>query len=89
MNDVILRLLRAARGGGVRISTAEMLDAFEAVEAAGDADRQGLRDTLAPPRAPTSRERGPFEAHLRNDFPPAGRPAPARPRGAKKWAKGR
>ncbi|MBC7634360.1 MAG: VWA domain-containing protein [Acetobacteraceae bacterium] len=61
MNDVILRLLRAARGGGVRISTAEMLDAFEAVEAVGYDDRQVLRDSLTLTLAKTIEERASFE----------------------------
>ena len=62
MNDVLLRLLRAARGAGVRISTAEVLDAFSAAEAVGYADRTVLRDALTLSLAKTVDERTAFEA---------------------------
>ena len=45
-SDMILRLLRAARGAGVRISVAETIDAFESVNAVGFADRQVLKDEI-------------------------------------------
>jgi uncharacterized protein len=47
MPAMLLDLLRAARGAGVPISTAESLDAFRAAEVVGYADRQTLRDTLS------------------------------------------
>jgi uncharacterized protein len=47
MPAMLLDLLRAARGAGVPISTAESLDAFRAAEVVGYADRQALRDTLS------------------------------------------
>ncbi len=43
----LLRFLQAARGAGVRISPAESIDAIEAVNIIGYADRTMLRDTLA------------------------------------------
>ncbi len=43
----LLRFLQAARGAGVRISPAESIDAIEAVNIIGYADRAALRDTLA------------------------------------------
>ena len=62
MNDVLLRLLRAARGAGVRISTGEVLDAFQAAEAVGYSDRLALRDALTLSLAKTIDERAAFEA---------------------------
>jgi len=43
---MLLRLLRVARGAGVRISVAEAIDAFESANAVGYADRQALKDAL-------------------------------------------
>lgn len=45
-SDMLLRLLRVARGAGVRISVAEAIDAFESANAVGYADRQALKDAL-------------------------------------------
>ena len=42
-SDMLLRLLRVARGAGVRISVAESIDAFESANAVGFADRQVLK----------------------------------------------
>ena len=47
MADMLLDLLRAARGAGVRISVAESIDAFRCADAVGYADRQALKDTLS------------------------------------------
>jgi hypothetical protein len=44
---VVLSLLRAARGAGLPISTAESLDALSAAALIGPADRGDLRDALA------------------------------------------
>ena len=44
---VLLDFIRAARGAGVRISTAESLDAMKAVDLVGYASRDTLHDTLA------------------------------------------
>ena len=55
MNEVILRLLRAARGNGVRISVAEAIDAFNTVAAIGYDDRQALKDSLSLTLAKTKR----------------------------------
>lgn len=44
---VLLDFIRAARGAGVRISTAESLDAMRAVDLVGYASRTTLHDTLA------------------------------------------
>lgn len=43
----LLRFLQAARGAGIRISPAESIDAIQAVNIIGYADRTALRDTLA------------------------------------------
>ncbi|MSP30292.1 MAG: VWA domain-containing protein [Acetobacteraceae bacterium] len=57
MNEVILRLLRAARGNGVRISVAEAIDAFHTVSAIGYDDRQALKDSLSLTLAKTIEEK--------------------------------
>ncbi len=62
MTAMLLDLLRAARGAGVRISTAESLDAFRAAEAVGYEDRQALRDTLSLSLAKSLEEKQAFEA---------------------------
>jgi len=61
MNEVILRLLRAARGNGVRISVAEAIDAFHTVAAIGYDDRQALKDSLSLTLAKTPEEKLLFE----------------------------
>jgi uncharacterized protein with von Willebrand factor type A (vWA) domain len=61
MNEMILRLLRAARGAGVRISTAEALDAFGVVDLVGFSDRQMLKDSLTLSLAKTVEEKQLFE----------------------------
>ena len=61
MNDVLLRLLRASRGAGVRISVAEAIDAFQAAEVAGFADRTLLKDSLSLTLAKTVEEKQLFE----------------------------
>jgi uncharacterized protein with von Willebrand factor type A (vWA) domain len=60
-SDMLLRLLRVARGTGVRISVAESLDAFEAANAVGFADRQALKDALTLSIAKTMEEKALFE----------------------------
>ena len=47
MTAMLLDLLRAARGAGVRISVAESIDAFRSAEVVGYNDRQALKDTLS------------------------------------------
>lgn len=59
---MMLRLLRAARGAGVRISVAEALDAHQAADAVGFADRSVLRDALCLSLAKTVEEKRIFEA---------------------------
>ncbi len=61
MNDVLLRLFRAARGAGVRISVAEALDAFHAADVAGFDDRTLLKDALSLTLAKTVEEKQLFE----------------------------
>ncbi len=61
MPEALLRLLRAARGAGVRISSAETLDALAAAEAVGFADRQVLRDALTLSLAKSLAEKQIFE----------------------------
>ncbi len=86
MTAMLLDLLRAARGAGVRISTAESLDAFRAAEAVGYADRVALRDTLTLSLAKSLEEKQAFEACFDLFFqretitagdPPEAAPAPA------------
>ena len=62
MTEVLLRLLRAARGAGVQISTAETLDAFRATDVVGFSDRTLLRDALTLSLAKTEEEKRSFEA---------------------------
>jgi len=61
MNEVILRLLRAARGNGVRVSVAEAIDAFNTAAVIGYDDRQALRDSLSLTIAKTAEEKALFE----------------------------
>ena len=61
MNDVLLRLLRASRGAGVRISVAEAIDAFHAADAVGFADRTLLKDSLSLTLAKSADEKQIFE----------------------------
>jgi uncharacterized protein with von Willebrand factor type A (vWA) domain len=61
MSDMMLRLLRAARGAGVRISVAEALDAHHAADAVGFEDRAVLRDALTLSLAKTMEEKQLFE----------------------------
>jgi hypothetical protein len=60
-NEVILRLLRAARGNGVRVSVAEAIDAFHTVATVGYDDRQALKDSLSLTIAKTAEEKALFE----------------------------
>ncbi len=62
MTEVLLRLLRAARGSGVRISVAESLDAFRVAETVGWSDRGVLRDALSLTLAKTVEEKQLFES---------------------------
>ena len=62
MNTVLLRLLRAARGAGVRISVAEAIDGFHAANAVGFADRTLLKDSLSLTLAKTVEEKALFES---------------------------
>ncbi len=76
-SDMLLRLLRVARGAGVRISVAESLDAFESANAVGFADRQVLKDALTLTIAKTVEEKQIFEncfdLYFKRDSAPAGR----------------
>jgi len=60
-SDMLLRLLRVARGAGVRISVVESLDAFQSANAVGFADRQVLKDALSLTIAKTVEEKQIFE----------------------------
>lgn len=62
MNTVLLRLFRAARGAGVRISVAEAIDGFQVANAVGFADRTLLRDSLSLTLAKTVEEKALFES---------------------------
>lgn len=58
---VLLDFIRAARGAGVRISTAESLDALRAVDLVGYGSRARLHDTLALALAKSSEEKRSFD----------------------------
>ena len=60
-SDMILRLLRVARGAGVRISVSESLDAFHSANAIGFEDRQALKDALTLTIAKTVEDKQIFE----------------------------
>ncbi len=47
MDQLLTNFIRALRNADVRISTAETLDAFSAVQLVGYRDRQLLKDSLA------------------------------------------
>ena len=59
--DMILRLLRVARGAGVRISVSESIDAFHSANAVGFEDRQALKDALTLTIAKTVEDKQIFE----------------------------
>ena len=59
--DMILRLLRVARGAGVRISVSESLDAFHSANVIGFEDRQALKDALTLTIAKTVEDKRIFE----------------------------
>src|SRR5258708_4739158 len=46
MNEPIVRFLRVARSAGIRVSVAESIDAFRALDLVGYEDRQAVKDTL-------------------------------------------
>ena len=60
-SDMILRLLRVARGAGVRISVSESLDAFHSANVIGFEDRQALKDALSLTIAKTVEDKQIFE----------------------------
>ena len=60
-SDMILRLLRVARGAGVRISVSESLDAFRSADVVGFEDRQALKDALTLTIAKTVEDKQIFE----------------------------
>jgi uncharacterized protein with von Willebrand factor type A (vWA) domain len=61
LNGPILGFLDAARNAGIRISVAESIDAFHAVDAVGVADRDALKDALAVVLAKSREEKELFE----------------------------
>lgn len=61
MNEPLLRFLQAARSAGMKISPAESIDAFRAVEVVGYEDRDVLKDTLSLVLAKTVEEKQQFE----------------------------
>jgi uncharacterized protein len=62
MQEPLLRFFRAARGAGVRISPAESIDAFRAVEIVGYGDRTVLKDTLLLSLAKSPAEKAALDA---------------------------
>lgn len=65
---VLLDFIRAARGAGVRISTAESLDALRAVDLVGYASRARLHDTLALALAKSHDEQRAFDETFNRFF---------------------
>lgn len=62
MDSPLLDFFRAARSAGLRISPAETIDAVQAVQFVGFADRTRLRDTLGLVLAKTAEEKRAFAA---------------------------
>ncbi|MBW8269046.1 VWA domain-containing protein [Caldovatus aquaticus] len=84
---VLRDFLRAARSAGLRVSTAEGLDAIRAAEAVGLADRATLRDALSLVLAKTAEEKRRFEECFALFFGREGfREVPAPPRPAAEGA---
>ena len=87
-SEPLRRFLQAARGAGLRISTAEGIDAARAVDLVGFSDRAILKDTLGLVLAKTAEEKAlydeTFELYFRRDAlsgrndPPAGPASGAR-----------
>jgi uncharacterized protein with von Willebrand factor type A (vWA) domain len=61
MSEPMIRFLQAARSAGMRVSVAESIDAFHALDLIGYADRQALKDTLGLVLAKTRDEKQLFE----------------------------
>ena len=82
----LLALLRAARGAGVRISTAETLEALAAAALVGPDNRADLRDTLGLVCAKSAEEKRLFEETFALFFAPqaapVAKPRPVEERGA-------
>lgn len=62
MNRILLRLIRAARGAGVRISVAEAIDGFQVANTVGFSNRALLKDSLSLTLAKTVAEKALFES---------------------------
>lgn len=89
MKPAVIGFLAAARNAGMRISVAEGIDAFRALDAVGYDDRATMRDTLGLVLAKTADEQAIFEESFdlyfsRDGFhpqpdtsPPEGAPTPA------------
>lgn len=78
MKQPLIRFLQAARSAGMRVSVAESIDAFHALDRVGYADRATLKDTLGLVLAKTRDEKQLFDECFdlyfnRDDF--AARPA--------------
>lgn len=67
-HDVLLDFIHAARGAGVRISTAESLDALRAVDLVGYGSRSRLKATLSLSLAKSGDEQHAFEATFERFF---------------------
>ncbi|HYM29875.1 MAG TPA: VWA domain-containing protein [Candidatus Cybelea sp.] len=61
MSEPIIRFLQAARSAGIRVSVAESIDTYKALDLVGFADRQILKDTLSLVMAKTRDEKQLFE----------------------------
>jgi uncharacterized protein with von Willebrand factor type A (vWA) domain len=61
MNEPIVRFLRVARSAGIRVSVAESIDAFRALDLVGYEDRRAVKDTLGLVIAKTADEKQRFE----------------------------
>src|ERR1700752_2408154 len=83
MRDNLHRFFRAARGAGVHVSPAEIIDAMRAVEKVGFAERAILRDTLLLTLAKSEDEKKALGACFDLFF---SQPEPAQPGDAKQSA---
>jgi uncharacterized protein with von Willebrand factor type A (vWA) domain len=61
MSEPIIKFLQAARSAGIRVSVAESIDAYHALDLIGFDDRQTLKDSLALLLAKTRDEKQLFE----------------------------
>jgi len=61
MSEPIIKFLQAARSAGIRVSVAESIDAYNALDLIGFDDRQTMKDSLSLLLAKTRDEKQLFE----------------------------